>query len=460
MKNRKMLPLKRQRFEALVGYSRLPHAFAMSKEIEWYASKDETLLATIVLDFEDEDFVVIVLGRDADRRYRCIDTHINFKTINNARKALFKASVKLLDLGEITFNQGDERGAKLDLFNAVHAEDKLSSSFKRVRDMSGYSSAREIIQEMMHHYDDIDGNYVEQFQTTGFDARLWELYLFAYLTEEGLLIDRSHNSPDFIVTNGVQVAAIEAVVVQPTQGENIESIDAQTLTPEKIRELQKHYMPIKFGSTLYSKLKKKYWEKDHVKGKPLVFAIADFHQSQSMLWSSTALSNYLYGNYHDFHYDSSGQLIISPTKIDFHEYNGKKIQSGFFFTADTENISAVVFSSTGTISKFLRMGKIAGFGDDSVKLIYSGNKHRHDPNASLPDTFSLLIDHKYEENWGHGISVFHNPKALVALDPDIFPSATHHRMREDGQIISDMAEFHPYNGTTMMVVPRDENLTN
>jgi hypothetical protein len=36
---------------------------------------------------------------------------------------------------------------------------------------------------MMHWYEDPDGNFIEQFQTTGFDARLWELYLFAMFCE-------------------------------------------------------------------------------------------------------------------------------------------------------------------------------------------------------------------------------------------------------------------------------------
>jgi hypothetical protein len=38
---------------------------------------------------------------------------------------------------------------------------------------------------MMRWYEDADGNFVEQFQTTGFNARLWELYLFTTLVETG-----------------------------------------------------------------------------------------------------------------------------------------------------------------------------------------------------------------------------------------------------------------------------------
>ena len=37
----------------------------------------------------------------------------------------------------------------------------------------------------MHYFQDVDGNFVQQFQSTGFDARLWELYLYALFTEQG-----------------------------------------------------------------------------------------------------------------------------------------------------------------------------------------------------------------------------------------------------------------------------------
>lgn len=155
---------------------------------------------------------------------------------------------------------------------------------------------------------------------------------------------------------------------------------------EAVRELIKTRMPIRFGSALYSKLNrtKPYWELDHVKGHPLVFAVADFHEDQSMTWTSPALLEYLYGVTHDFTFDNAGQLVISPLKIESHEYNGKVIPSGFFLQPGAENISAVLFSASGTISKFNRMGKLASFGLPNQVITRFGVRHDHNPNASLP----------------------------------------------------------------------------
>ncbi|MFY2629448.1 hypothetical protein ACOTCV_32805, partial [Achromobacter dolens] len=72
------------------------------------------------------------------------------------------------------------------------------------------------------------------------------------------------------------------------------------------------------------KLAKKYWEKEHVKGKPLIFAIQDFHAPNSMENSRTALPIYLYGMEWDWEKNAKGTLIITPKRIEQHVW-GQKI---------------------------------------------------------------------------------------------------------------------------------------
>ncbi|CAG9183237.1 hypothetical protein LMG23994_05093 [Cupriavidus pinatubonensis] len=210
-------------------------------------------------------------------------------------------------------------------------------------------------------------------------------------------------------------------------------------------------MPIKFGSALYSKLNRKtpYWTLPNVANHPLVFAIADFHEPQSMTWSSSALFKYLYGAEHEFAYDEHGQLIISALKIENHEYNGKVIPSGFFFLPGAENVSAVLFSSSGTLSKFNRMGRLAGFGIPNLRIIRSGVCHHHDPNAALPRPFVREVEPgKCSETWAEGLSMYHNPNAKYPVASAMFPSIAHHWFK-DGQIVSTLPEFHPYSSMTL-----------
>ena len=215
-----------------------------------------------------------------------------------------------------------------------------------------------------------------------------------------------------------------------------------------VRSQHQNEMPIRFGSPLYSKLQKKYWDLPQMRGYPLVIAIADFHDDHSMTWSSTALMNYLYGVWHDHHYDDQGKLVIDPIQIEKHAVKGKEIPSGFFFQPDTENVSAVLFSAGGTIAKFNRMGRQAGFKHQNVRMIRYGHCHKHDENASLPDQFIYEVDESCSETWAQGISMFHNPNAKHPVPKKLFPSAAHH-IFSDGRIVSYLPEFHPYWSMTI-----------
>lgn len=72
-----------------------------------------------------------------------------------------------------------------------------------------------MINEIFGEFDDPEGNFVEQFQTGAFDARIFELYLFAYLTRSGYRVQRNHAQPDFIATRDGITVAIEATTVNP-----------------------------------------------------------------------------------------------------------------------------------------------------------------------------------------------------------------------------------------------------
>src|SRR5262249_27517103 len=147
------------------------------------------------------------------------------------------------------------------------------------------------------------------------------------------------------------------------------------------------FMPIKFGSALTSKLSKRYWEKPSAADKPLLFAIQDFSAPASMVFTRTALPIYLYGRTWDAARDAGGHLEIHPRTIATHRWGEKEIPSGFFTLPDAENISAVLFSNSGTIAKFNRMGHLAGFGSKRLIILRDGFLYDPDPDAADPKVF-------------------------------------------------------------------------
>lgn len=450
------------RFNAFVGWTRTPMASVYSHEVEWFSDADERILGVILKDSIDNDYVCVILARDAKNRFRCIDVKSSFTSINDAREAIFEKIHEHSATCQSTFEQGDELADKagVDLFTPLVADDRLAPAFKLLIENDCWFSAKSILEEMAHNYIDMDGNFVEQFQTTGFDSRLWELYLYAFLLEQEFFVERPKIAPDFCAKKGKTSIFIEAVTVNPTKGEEYPqtiNIPPKFRPPEEIKELLNTKMPIKFGSTLFSKLnrKKPYWQIPDVQGSPLVFAIADFHEPQSMLWSSSALFKYLYGIEHDFFHDENGNLVIDTLKVTVHKYNEKEIPSGFFFLPNSENISAVIFTASGTLAKFNRMGRLAGFKKPNIRVFRFGLAHDHNENASVPRQFIHEIDEGcVEETWSEGVSMYHNPRAKNPVDHRLFPTIAHHWFI-DNKIKSILPNFHPYSSMTQIMKMHD-----
>ncbi|HBX23571.1 MAG TPA: glycosaminoglycan attachment protein [Desulfotomaculum sp.] len=447
--------LDKNRFNALSGLSRSPAASYISEELGWYSNEDETVIGVVLRDIIDNDFAGVILAQDEGGRFRAFDVKSSLINEEEARNWLQRAIKLHTSAGVRIYPQGDEtRGP--DLFTPLLPPERLHPNFIHLVNDTTLLPAREIICRMMPHYCDVDGNFVEQFQSTGFDARLWELYNFAYISEEELYLVRNHTAPDFLVSKYGKTVAIEAVIVGRKKDNPPKYFKPlRQKSPEEILEAHKDMIPIRFGSPLYTKLKKRYWDLTHVKGNPLVFAIADFHDDQSMLWTSTALINYLYGVRHEFYYDENGQLVILPIKIDTHKVGEKEIPSGFFNQPEAEHVSAILFSASGTISKFNRIGRQAGFYDPAVIMIRLGMCHNHDPNAALPIEFKYIVDENCNETWAEGLSMYHNPNAIYPVPEELFPSIAHHHFQE-GQIVSHLPEFHPYASVTINIRKRLE----
>jgi len=442
------------RYNALAGYSRRPSTFLVSEEVEWYEHGSGRLLGTLILDLVDQDFGGIVMGRDGRGRFRCVDVTDFHGDIDRARRSLFEGLERLSRSPDSEFEQGDEKGAPLDIFAPVVPVQRLSPAFLRLAQGEGFSPARALIEEMMHFFEDVDGNFIEQFQTTAFDARFSELYVFALLTEQRMIFDRSYHAPDFVCEGLEGSLFVESATVNPSRRGDIVVEPAVPTNPQELKRYLTDYMPMKWGGALFDKLKKRYWELNHVNGKPIVFAVQDFHAPRAMTFTGSTLLPYLYGRAFTAIYDHTGQLHVRSHPITEHRWGNKVIPSGFFYLPGAENISAVIHNPTATISKFNRMGWLAKLGSPQVKMVRFGTAYRHDRNAALPDTYIQRLDEAgYSETWDEGLNVYHNPNARIPLARNLFSGATHHLLDGD-RVVSLCQGFHPYSSETMIIVPQ------
>lgn len=345
--------------------------------------------------------------------------------------------------------------AKDDFFYPVVEESKLHPSFLAIKDQPGAVCSREMLTNIYQDFVDPDGNFLEQFQTTGFDARFFELYLFAYFSRSGFQLNRDHEMPDFLVSRNKLTVAVEATTVNPPtsgvlkeKGRKIAELDETELLQYVTEEL-----PIRFGSPLFSKLRKKYWEHEHCKNIPIVIAIQAFHDADSLSVSDGALMGYLYGSNSTAEWNEHAELVVSTTEVKSHTLGEKRIPSGFFSQPDAEHISAVMFTNSGTSGKFTRMGFQHGFGNDQVSVYRRGECYTPIESAKDPSLFAYNLEcPPFVESWGQGLTIMHNPNALLPIPHDFFHYGLQAYLAENGHVAVEydsLAPWHPYASKTI-----------
>lgn len=447
--------IKESRFNALAAYAKNPTYKFIAKEVKWYQTNDLLIVACLIFDYTDKDYAGIIMARDEAERYRYVDMTGFLSEIELAEDALFKKIKEChadIDTIRLQYKGKVNPPTPIDFFTPLSkARDRLDPLFNELINNPIYSSAKNIIEPMMRWYEDADGNFIEQFQTTGFKQRLWELYLYAMLIENDVILEKEEKIPDFICCSEHASFCIEATTVNPTKLRGkTESIPAEPYSSEKLEEIQLNYYPIKFGSALFSKLKKKYWLDKVCVDKPLIFAIYDCLSPESGKYSKNSLIYYLYGYIHHGQHDENGQLQILPQKIDEHKWEDKVIPSGFFNQEDAKHISAVIFSNDASLGKFTRMGLINGFALEGTQMRRVGIKYNPDPNATEPLLFNLNVnDENYQELWIEGLNVIHNPNALIPLPSSVFENAVQYYLLPDGNIKCEYFQsFQPIGSIT------------
>jgi len=437
--------INKNRFDIFMLFTRHPNIHFIAKELEYYSNEDTSLLGTILFDYTDKDYSFVILARDENKQFRCFHPKTDFKTIDDAREELINSMKWHTSQNLKIVEQGASKKG-LELFKIVVSQSKIHPYFTRLSDDSQFIPSKNAIIEISNHFDDIDGNFIEQFQSkNGFDSRLWEIYLFASFIEQNFEVLRDYDRPDFFLKKDEIEIAVEAVIVARKADNPATYLNSEpNISLDKIQDKIANEMATRFSGTLTGKRGKEYWKLEHVKGKSLVFAIADFHDTASMTWSYMALVEYLYGQRQILDFDEEGNEFVKTEKIEFHtKPNGTKIPSGFFFQDKSEHISGILFSSTGTISKFTRMGIQAGFGIEKQTVIRIGDRFDNSPESRGPISFKYQVTENTKEIWSEGLNLFHNPNALIPIDKELFPEIAHHELK-NGELISFVPDFHPY----------------
>jgi hypothetical protein len=429
--------------------TRLPHTRLVSRELDWWADHDDQLYGTVFIDTTDQDYGWILLARDKVGRFRCTQLDCSYPSQRLAEAHLRTAIAHKSRDPNFTGldEQGDEPRKPLDLFatSSRFDDNRLHPYFKVLRDSPAREPAREVFRAISPWLVSSDPHLVSELQESQFDQRLWEIYLWAMLRDQGYDVKHTE-APDLIARSPWFNFSIEATTIAPSTSGALAN-HPNPSTPEEMAEFLSDYMPMKFGSPLISKVNKTdaagkhYWERGDAVGLPFVIAIADFHKTAddhnlaSMTYSQGGLYVYLFGN-RVIAETVDGKLIIRNEPVTEHTYGGKTVPSGFFDQPGVENVAAVLFSNAGTLSKFDRIGVMAGFIPEKHKYMRVGQRFDPTPDALVGVPFAEDVSSPaYEEHWGDEVQIFHNPNAKTPLPREAFPDAAHF-MYENGELIS------------------------
>jgi len=282
------------------------------------------------------------------------------------------------------------------------------------------------MEDVFESFTDPDGNFIEQFQSNGFDARVLELCLYAAFSEMGYCVHRP-KAPDFVIERNGYRIAVEATTTNPsTSGVLAQDGRAlHSLSREELWEYLHNEWAIRLGGPLTAKLQKRYWDRRECSGLPLVLAIEAFHDPLALHLSHTTVAEYLYGFQVVSRAIIAGQMVAEPAHLGAHNLGMKSIPSGFFNLPDAENISAVIFTNAATSGKFTRMGWEKHGGITATNVARVGAMWNSDPDVRHATWFAYdLREPLMRERWTDGMVVLHNPRARVPLPNGAFGELT------------------------------------
>jgi hypothetical protein len=224
------------------------------------------------------------------------------------------------------------------------------------------------------------------------------------------------------------------------------------LSFEDLYEKCTNEFPIRMGRALLKKLKNKYWLLPHCQGIPFVLIIGPFYEPGSIFYIDDSLARYLYGGWDVFPdwVDYKG-ILTRVAPITSHEYEGKRLPTHFFSQHLSEHVSAVIYSNSFTTSKFARMAIQMGLQSNSQAIRIgtcvlpdgSGGVSVQEFRYRVADQMAPI------ETWFQGLTIFHNPKAIIPLRENVLKSTNIYQL-QNGRLIRDVDSFHPLVSFTVI----------
>jgi hypothetical protein len=361
-----------------------------------------------------------------------ISIKTDIETAAMVRITIVEYVLKHYNFGRYYLNSEVRTALKpLDLFAIVAKKERLNPNFVHLLS-DEYAPVRDVIKRWAGGFEDRDNKFNHQFQET-FNSSFWELYLHQCFNDFGMQIDFSRASPDFTVKakNG-KLLNIEAVTANHAHNSTPEWMGSSAEIKDDKEFL--NFSCIRLLNAIDSKHKKyfeTYIEFEHVIGNPYIVAVAPFEQPMFSIQNNESIIRVLYAQGID---KSDGFKEIYVNKAIKNQKTPLKL--GMFTNDKYKKISAVIFSTTATISKAITQstltadirsswyhptkGVVMEFKDNSMhfETHLDGLQIHHNPFAehklSLEEFDSYEVTHYFYDPISKHIDNQQKPYTLVS----------------------------------------------
>jgi hypothetical protein len=277
----------------------------------------------------------------------------------------------------------------------VFAGRRRGRAAPQFREHARADSGRGAGAEWAQGFEDRDGKFVREFQTT-YNSAFWELYLFAILKQLGIEVDFSFGAPDFVCAK--YSIAIEAAVASHAEGNPMEFERTMAVLEDKDMAARRRASIIRLSNALIGKsnaLQQRYGALAHMAGRSYIVAISNFGTQDFYLQSDAPMQVLLF--------DIGKERVINKA-------NGAPISLGLFRTPAFSHISGVLYSSLATF------GKARALGNDEGDITFRAVRKKE----GAEPTYITAHKREYKESLTDGLVLYTNPYAAVPFDPQLF----------------------------------------
>jgi hypothetical protein len=302
----------------------------------------------------------------------------------------------------------------------------------KVELLLGLPGERSIVEDWSQRFEDRDGKFTNEFQST-FHSAFFELYLFALLKAQQMVVDLTQPRPDFLVTAPFPII-IEAVTAgiredgRPEHQRNQDDVLSMFTPPWRNPEYPNALAEsvVRYSNAICKKALK--YHEAYAKlpwvspDDPYVIAMGSFAQVNYGSEYHYSILALLYGQL----FNASTRQYTKASSIP-KPGNGAPININLFAKEEFRHVSAVLFTCTLTLGKLTSMA--ISVGHPSMNIVRLLRQDNEEPFYKIQE-----ISSDSPEDLFDGLFVLHNSNAAHPLPNAAFAgtSAIHVRAHASG----------------------------